>query len=291
MNPFSYSRPRTVQEILKLLQKNGSQAKIIAGGTDLIVKMKKGILSPPFLIDITSIPELKKIEFNETDGLTIGAATFLSDIENSPLIRRKVPMVSDAAGLIGSTQIRNLGTIGGNICNASPAADLLPSLIALRGKVRISGQDKTYWENLENFFVGPGESRLRPTEMVTHIQIPAASFSMRGAYLKEGRIQGMDLAVVGVAIAIRFKENDLCEDASLVLGAVAPTPVKVHRAEELLKGKRLSEGVIKEASEMAAQSCRPITDVRSSADYRKKIVAVLVRRALEKTLSEARNRE
>ena len=288
MRPFSYLRPKSVSEALTLLQKHGNQARLIAGGTDLVVKMKRGIVSPSFLIDITSIPELREIAFNERDGLTIGAATCLAEIEANSLIQATFSIIASAAGVIGSLQTRNVGTIGGNICNASPAGDMLPALIATRARVEIVNHGGAHWVDLERFFLGPGESVLGDSEVVTRIRIPKPPAIANGVYLKEARTRGMDLATVGVAVVIHFSDGGLCEDISIVLGAVAPTPLRVHSAEIVLKGKKIDVDLIKRASHICAEACQPITDVRSSATYRKRLVGVLVQRALERVI-EGRN--
>jgi carbon-monoxide dehydrogenase medium subunit len=286
MKPFSYLRPRSLSGALAFLQKYGNEAILVAGGTDLIVRMKRGMASPHFLIDITSISNLRNIEFNERDGLTIGAAACLAEIESNFLIQAKFPLIADAARVIGSWQTRNLGTIGGNICNASPAGDMIPALIALRGRVEIVNQEGARWADLEGFFLGPGESILRDSEIVTRIHIPADSSVMHGTYLKEARTRGMDLATVGVAVAINFRDGGTCEDVSIVLGAVAPTPIRVPSAEDMLKGEKIAPDLIGKASQVCAEACQPITDVRSSAPYRRRLVKVLVQRALEKVMGE-----
>jgi carbon-monoxide dehydrogenase medium subunit len=290
MESFCYLRPKSLEETLILLQKYGNQAKIIAGGTDLIIKMKKEYLSPNYLIDITLIPELQGIVFNEDEGLTIGATTCLTEIESTHIIRSKFPIIAKAARVIGSIQIRNLGTVGGNICNASPAADLVPPLIAMGGKVKILSSEGAYWKDLENLFAGPGETVLQPSEILTHIRIPTPRLSMSSIYLKEGRTKGMNLAIVGVAVVIFVKEDNFCKDVSIVLGSVAPTPIRVKGAEDILKGKKITSDLIKKASQTSAEACQPISDIRGSAGYRKKLVEVLVQRALEGILIPKKQR-
>ncbi len=284
MKSFSYLRPKSVEEALMFLQRHGGQARIIAGGTDLIVKMKRRILGPQFLIDIASVRELRKIEFNKSkEELSIGAAACLSEIVNHPLVCSKFTMIAEAAGMIASVQIRNLATIGGNICNASPAADLLPPLIAMKGKVNVVTPKGAYQKDLEHFFKGPGETILEMSEIVTHVQVPMPSSLMEGIYLREGRVKGMDLAIAGVAVAICMNGKK-CEDISIVLGSVAPTPMRVRSAEDMLKGKEMNADFIEEASKICRRSCRPVSDIRGSAGYRRKIVQVLTQRALEKLL-------
>jgi len=282
MEPLAYFAPKSLTQALSLLQKHEGQGKIVAGGTDLIVRMKKGLMSPRVLIDITGIRELRRIERDELGGVIVGATTCLSDIAENPMIRATCPMIADGVSVIGSVQVRNLGTIGGNICNASPAADSLPSLIALGGEIKIVSQEGTRWHDVEHFFVGPGQTVLKASEIVSEIRIPPLSPGTRSMYLKEGRVVGVDLAVVSVALALRMKNGGLCEHISIVLGAVAPTPIRVPTAESILRGREVSTDLIEKASHICAEASQPITDVRSSAEYRRRLVRVLVKRGLEK---------
>lgn len=258
----------------------------MSGGTDLLVEMKEGIITPQYVIDLKQISGLNKIEF---DGkcLKIGALATVHEIEISPWIKKYSEILAEAASLLGSLQIRNKGTIGGNLCHASPSADLASPLIALEGKVRIFGKNGERMEELENFFVGPGMTILNPDEILIEIQIPIPSPNTYGTYLKFSPRKAMDLAVVGVAIMITLNlSNHICTKARIILGAVAPTPIRAQKSEKILEGRKIEEDLLEEASNLAAEESRPISDVRGSSWYRKEMIKVLVHQGITRTLEK-----
>ncbi|MEW6667308.1 MAG: xanthine dehydrogenase family protein subunit M [Thermodesulfobacteriota bacterium] len=279
---FDYLEPKTVEEAISLLEKHNGRAKVIAGGTDLMVQVRDGRISPEFVVDIGGIPGLDYIHYDEDQGLGIGALTPIRSLEKSPVLQRHLPILSQAAGQLGSVAVRNVGTIGGNLCNAAPSAETAPSLIALGGSARIVGPGGERKVPLEGFFAGPGKTVLSPGELLVEVQVPLPAPHTKGIYLKHGIRGTIDLAVVGVAVVIAFEADRLtCKDVRIALGAVAPTPIRAPSAENVLKGKKLDEGLINRSAKVAVGETRCISDVRASAEYRGEMVEVLTRRALK----------
>ena len=285
--PFfkDYFCPKTLEEAMSLLVNYGNEAKLMAGGTDLVNLMRTRALMPKYIIDITRIPELDYIRYDEKDGLRIGALTTLSAIQLSGVVRENSSLLYEAVCQMGSVQVRNKATIGGNICRASPSADTAPPLLALDAKVKIAGPAKGRIMPLEDFFTGPGKTAIRHNEILTEIQMPELPARTGTAFLKASRIV-VDLAKVNAAIVLTVKDR-VCEDVRIALGAVAPTPIRAKKAEELLKGEKLEDKVIKEAAETAAGETQCISDLRASADYREELSKVLVRRAIKLSLERA----
>jgi len=273
-----YFQPKTVSDAISLLVSHGEAAKILAGGTDLLVLMRSRALRPECIIDITRVPGLDYISYRDEDGLRIGALATLRAVELSKVVRDRYLVLYEAVQQMGSTQVKNMGTVVGNLCRASPSADTAPPLLVLEAEVRIAGPIETRIVPLEGFFIGPGETVLEYYEMVTEIMVPGLPADTGMAFLRATRVAA-DLAKVNVAAAVTVK-NGACEDARIALGGVAPTPIRARKAEEVLKGEKLGDGVVQEAAEIAATEIRPIDDVRSSAEYRKELSKVLVRRAI-----------
>lgn len=273
-----YFQPKTVSEAVSLLASYGEEAKILAGGTDLLALMRNRVLKPKCLIDITRIPGLDYISYQDEDGLRIGALATLRAVELSKVVKDKYLVLYEAAQQMGSTQVKNMGTVAGNLCRASPAADTAPPLLVLAAEVRIAGPTETRIVPLESFFIGPGQTVLKYYEMVTEIIVPRLPAGTGMAFLRATRVAA-DLAKVNVAAAVTVK-NGAYEEARIALGGVAPTPIRARKAEEVLKGEKLGDGVVQEAAETAATEIRPIDDVRSTAEYRKELSKVLVRRAI-----------
>lgn len=287
MKAFDYFSPKTLDEAYEILIKCGKEAKLMAGGTDLLVEMKNGDVNPKYVIDLKQIPTFKRIEHDGERGLKIGALVTIHEIESSSIIRRYFSILSEAASVLGSVQIRNKGTIGGNLCHASPSADLAPPLIVLDSKVKIVGKSGERLERLEDFFIGPGLTILNPDEILNEIQIPFLPPNSNGTYLKFSPRKAMDLAVVGVATVITLNpSNSICTRAKIVLGAVAPTPIRAKKSEKLLEGRRIEKDLIDEVSNLATEESRPISDIRGSAWYRREIIKVLVKRSITQTLEK-----
>lgn len=275
MNSFDYFSPQSLAEAGVILARYDGEARAVAGGTDLLLKMKAGRLAPKAVVNIKRIPELRGLSF---DGqLRLGALTTLEELKNSTLIREHYPSLAEAARTMASVQIRNLATVGGNLCNAAPSADLAPILIALGAVARIAGPGGERCVPLDEFFLGPGRTVLAPGELLVGLDLPPPEGS--ALYLKHSPREHMDIAVVGVGLALRLSEGR-CRFVRVVLGAVAPVPLRVRQVEEALLGHSLTSGLIQQAARLAAEAAQPIDDVRGSAWYRRRMVAVLVRRGL-----------
>ncbi len=255
----------------------------MAGGTDLIVQMKDGSASPAVVIDAKKIPELNRLEWSQGEGLHIGAAVPLERVAAFPPVKERFGILAQACSLIGSVQIRSRGTVGGNICNAAPSADTSPPLLCLEAQAVIARLEGTRTVPLESFFQGPGQTVLADNELLVAIEVPTPPTPAAGCYLRHTPREEMDIGVVGVAsFLVLTPEGNLCQEARIALGAVAPTPIRTHPVESFLTGKALTEGVIAEAAERAAEAARPISDVRGSAEYRRELVKVLTRRTLKR---------
>lgn len=283
MKPFDYFAPRSLSEAVEILARYDGDARPVAGGTDLLLKMKAGRLAPKAIVNIKRLPELRGLAFNSQ--LSLGALITLEEIRRSPIIRKHYPALSDTANTMASVQIRNLATVGGNMCNAAPSADLAPILIALNAIARIAGPASRGERRvlLEDFFTGPGKSVLAPDELLVSLEVPLPVGP--SVYLKQSPREHMDIAVVGVGLALRTK-NGQCESVRIVLGAVAPAPLRVRKAEDELTGGPLTADRIDRAARLAAQEAKPIDDVRGSVWYRRRMVEVMTRRGLE-TLARA----
>jgi CO/xanthine dehydrogenase FAD-binding subunit len=284
---FEYVRPQTIPEAVALLAGYGERARPIAGGTDLLVQMKMERLAPEFLVDIKRIPELCSISQHE--GLRIGATTSFREIQASPVIRDSYTALADAARQLGHMQIRAMGTIGGNICNASPAADSAPPLLVFDAKVKLTSATGSRVLPLEAFFVGPGATVLSAGELLVEIQLPPLPLNTGSAFLKIGRTRA-DMAKVSVAVALERKGRDI-HSCRIALGAVAEIPLRAREAEAILTGARYSEDVIQQAGRQVAKEIRPITDVRSTARYRAEAAKTLVADALRLAWQRASNGE
>ncbi len=287
MQGFEYLQPTTVEEAVSLLSRYDGKAKVVAGGTDLVVQMKTKAIRPKYVIDITGIPELEYIKYDDQHGLRIGALTTIRALETASELHQRYPIISQAASQLGSVAIRNVGTIGGNLCKASPAAETVPTLIALSARAKIFGLDGERVVPVEDFATGPGSTILKPGELLTEIQVPVLPPNTKCIYLKHAIRGTIDLAIVGVAVVVNLEpEGEVCQDIKIVLGAVAPTPIRAWKAEEILKGKKISNDLIGKSAQMASDESRPISDVRASAEYRKEMVKVFTRQALRQAISQ-----
>jgi carbon-monoxide dehydrogenase medium subunit len=274
---FEYFEPGTIEEATSLLAKYGEKAKVIAGGTDLLVKMKNGEVKPKYLVNVKKIRNLNFIT-EEGGLLRIGATTSLRKIEKSQLVKEEYLVLFEAVRSIGTVQIRNMGTIGGNICNASPAADTASALLSLDARVKISSSRGERTIPLEKLFMGPGKTVLSSDELLTDIQIPSLPPSTGSTFLKIARVRA-DIAKINVATVIARK-GDICKFSRIALGAVAPTPIRMRRAEEMLNGKKFEEKLVEGVAQEISEETRPISDVRSTAEYREDVSEILVKRAL-----------
>ncbi len=278
---FDYHAPATLAEALDLLAKFDGKAKVFAGGTDLLVSMKKREVLPEHLISLKGIAELKGLGYDEKEGMKIGAFVTLGEMEHSKIVKDQFCVLWDAFQVMASPQIRSLGTMGGNLCSAAPSADTAPPLIVLDASVEIMSIQGKRNVLVEHFFKGPGESVLKSDEILTHISIPHPVKKSGGAYLKLMRRAAMDLAQVGVAVCLSVdSEKGMCREARIALGAVGSTPIRVSKAEQFLLNKEIRETVGKEAGKIAAQEAKPRSSIRASKEYRKEMIEVLTKRAV-----------
>jgi carbon-monoxide dehydrogenase medium subunit len=276
MKAFEHYAPDSVEELLELL-KSKPNAKLIAGGTDLLLQMKEGTAQPEIVVSLKNVEELGGFSVSK-NGYRLGTGMTLRRITRSNELTQNFPGLIYAAGVVASEQIRSLATLGGNICNASPSADMVPPLIALDAVVQLVSSQSQRELPLSEFFKGPGESVLKGGEILHSIFLPQPSGSM--IYSKHAPRKYMDLAVVGVAVRLA-KKNGKINEARVALGAVGPVPFRAEKTEALLAGQTLTTELMREAGEMAAGECVPIDDIRGSAWYRKRMVKVHVRRNLE----------
>ena len=277
----SYIRVGSIQQALAQMQQAApvGNARLLAGGTDLLPQVHTGRIADVVLVDVSDVPELQGISA-DGDGLRIGSATKLADIVRSPFLAGGLRVLADSAAQVGSVQIRHLATLGGNLCNASPSADTAPALLALDAEAVIVSQTGERRIPLDRFFAGPGRTALEPGELLAAILLPDRWRKGAAIYLKHAPRNAMDLAVVGAAAAFSQQPNGSPE-VRLALGAVAPTPIRARRAEaQFLSAPALDEQAIREAAACAAAEASPISDVRASAAYRRAMAEVLVARAL-----------
>lgn len=280
---FDYLKPATLSEAISLYNQYRGQAKIFAGGTDLLVQMKHRQVTPKCLINIKGIPGLDKISL-DGDLLRIGCLVTHKELSNSDIIKKKYPVLAEASEAVGVLQTRIRGTLAGNICNASPSADTAPALLALDARIKISSSEGERTVKIEEFFTGPFKSILKDNEIVTEIEIPLLPEYSSSNYLWLSKIAAWDESLVGVGtvIALNNKNDQVCSYARIGLGSVAPTPIRALKTEEFLMGKRIDEEICAKAGEMAALESHP----RSRANYRREMVKVLVKNSLSKALKE-----
>jgi carbon-monoxide dehydrogenase medium subunit len=287
MRRFEYFEPKTLDEAVALLSGQAGKADVLAGGTDLLVEIKEHIRAPDYVVNMKKIPGLGHLHYDPKRGLRFGALVTAREIEISPLTADNYRGLRQSAREIGSIQIRNRATVAGNICRASPSADTLPPLIADGASVRIYGPDGERVVPLEEFFTGPGKTVLKRNELVTEVTVPAPAPHTGSVYIKHGRRKAMELATVGVAVSLT-RDGDTCRDIRIVLGAVAPTPIRARRAEAVLRGHKLDDHAIETAADTAMGESRPISNVRGSADYRRDMVRLLTKRAIVQAMDLGR---
>jgi carbon-monoxide dehydrogenase medium subunit len=280
MRKFNYLIPRTLDEAVSMHQSHDGRARYIAGGTDVLVKIKEGKLGPDYLISLKRLVAQERPYLNaETGELLIGAFMTHRAIESSPIVQARYPILHDAVRNIGSVQIRNVATIGGNLVNAVPSADGAIPLIALDGKARIYGPKGYRTIDLARFFLGPGQCDIQGAEILVEIVIPPLAPRSGGAYVKHGRREAMELPMLGVGVQLGLSEDRAtCAKARICLGVAAPTPFRALEAERHLTGKPVNEDTLAEAGRIAAGESRVRDSIRGVAWYRREMVAVLVRR-------------
>jgi carbon-monoxide dehydrogenase medium subunit len=286
---FEYFRPGTIAEAVSLYKKGEKGARFLAGGTELVNEMRFGKAQPEQVIDLKHVRELDFMHVRP-EGLRIGALYRVRDAELSePLRGSRYNALSHAAGTLGSPQVRNKATIVGNVCRASPSADLIPPLIALGARARIIGDGTDRIVDVEDMLLGPGKTVLEPGEIVTEVEISNMPDHSGCSYYKLSPRNSLDLAVVGVAVMVRTNPRmSKCIDVKIVLGAVAPTAMRAKKAESILVGASLKQSTIEEAAKVAAEEAKPLDDVRASAWYRKRMVEVIVKRTIGLALEQVK---
>ncbi|HVB96888.1 MAG TPA: xanthine dehydrogenase family protein subunit M [Chloroflexota bacterium] len=290
MYKFDFIAPQTAAEAVAELQNRGPGGKLLAGGTDLLLQIKARVMKPAYVVDLSRVGELAQIEDRSGEGVFVGSMVRLRTIQLSPVLAERSPILVDGAKLVGSIQIRNLATLGGNLCNAAPSADVSPPLIVAGARAEILGPAGRRSVSLDDFFLGPRRTVLGPDEVLLGVLIPRAPRRSGGSYLRHTPRKEMDIAVVGVGSAVTL-DDGYCTAARIALGAVAPTPIRSVKAESVLVGQRLSTELITRAAETAAEDARPISDVRGSAEFRRHLVAELAKRTLTTAWAQAQGEE
>ncbi len=307
MKKFDYFKPKTLEEALTLFSKYGEKAKWIAGGTDVIVMIKQKAMSPDVLISLQGIPGLDRIEYN--GSLSIGPMVTHRAIEKSEIIRKNFSALTDAVDYLGSIQIRNVATIGGNICTAAPSADTATPLLVLGARVKIKSLKEERTVSIEEFFKGPGETELQPGEIVQELVLPKPPPNTGSAYYKLQRRLALDLPILGVSVLLSLdksqitcsdmlctaapistilhkmeEDNIVCKEVKIALGVAAPVPWRALKAEGLLRGKKLTDELLEEAAETAATEAQPRDTIRGEAWYRRDMIRVMVKRMAMKSI-------
>ena len=272
VHEFSYLEPRSVSEAIELLVTHGDAARVLAGGTDLLVQMKMERLNPAYVIGIGRLNELQGIR-QDVDKLAIGALTTIRDLARNTTVRGSYTALAEACAAFSTAQVQAMGTVGGNLCNGSPASDTAPALIALGAEVVLSGPEGETRLPLERFFRGPGKTARRADQLLTAVEVPLQAMQSGSAFVKIGRVAA-DIAKANAAVHL-VRDGDLIVDCRLAFGSVAPTPMRAPRAEAILRGQTMTPELISQAAAVASEEISPIDDVRSTADYRRRVVAAL----------------
>lgn len=279
MREFEYLEPASVQEACHMLADHQDDCRMIAGGTALMLAMRQRMLSPAYLISLGRLRKLRGISYDPQAGLRVGALSLHADIANSKLVREKYPMLSDMASHVANPQVRNQGTIGGNLCYADPATDPPSCLMALDARILLEGVGRQREVTVEEFLVDYYTTALEPDEVVTEIRIPPVKFAA-GRHVRFLRTAAEHRPLVNVAITVA-KEGNLCRDSRVVVGASTPVPTRGVRCEAFLEGKPFNAEVAAEAADILASEIQPISDMRGAGDYRRQMINVISRRSLE----------
>jgi CO/xanthine dehydrogenase FAD-binding subunit len=282
---FELALPRSIDEALRILSERGSEAKLLAGGTDLLPQLKNGLLKPACVVDLSGVERIRTLK-SDAGGLHVGAAVTARTLERDATTQKTYTSLAESGALVGSVQVRNLATLGGNLCNAAPSADMAPPLLALDAEAVIVGPKGERRVPLTDFFTGVRRTVLAADEILLEIVVPAPGPRSGGHYLRHTPRRELDIAVVGVASQLTLS-NGVCSKARIALAAVAPVPLRARAAEQALEGKPVTPEAIERAAELALGAAKPISDQRGSADYRRHLVRVLTRRTLRTALTRA----
>lgn len=292
MKAIDYAAPKNVAKAVELLAEHGDRARVLAGGTDIIVQVRDGRRDVDLVVDIKNIAKVNELVYDKTRGLRLGSAVPCYRIYENKKVSRAYPGLIDAVSLVGGIQIQSRASVGGNLCNASPAADTIPALIAHEAVAVIAGPDGTREVAVENFCTAPGRTVLKPGEFLLSLSIPARKPNFGSAYLRFIPRNEMDIAVVGAGVSVTLDDaRTRCVAARVALAAVAPTPLLVPEAGAALVDGELRDDLIDKAASLAQAASTPISDMRGDAEYRRHLVGVLVRRALKKAIERARSGE
>jgi xanthine dehydrogenase iron-sulfur cluster and FAD-binding subunit A len=283
MKRFDYYQPETLKEAFSLMEKLKGRAKYIAGGTDILVRTKQKAIHPDALVSLRGISTLKNIRHN--GGLYLGSMTPFRDVERDPVIAQKYPALTQAVSLLANPQVRNVATVGGNLCNSAPSADCAPPLMVMEATLKLQGPGGEREVPIDDFFTGPGENCMEAEEVLTQVHISEQANNTGMAFLKVGRV-AQDIAVVNAA-ALLVMDNKKCRECRLAVGAVAPVPLRLKNVEQVIEGEEISPELLDRVSQMVEQEVSPITDVRSTEEYRRIMSGVLIKRAIQQALRTA----
>ena len=286
IHDFTYLKPGTLQEALSMLADHKEACKVICGGQSLLIIMRQGLVVTDYLVDIKRLNELSYIKYDEKGGLRIGATTTHRAVEKSGLIKQKYPVLVAIEKGLASVQVRNWGTIAGNLAHGDSSGDLAPTLIALDAKIKLSSETGNRTIPLEEFYTGLFETALNKDELVVEVQVPPARELTATVYEKFNLIKN-DQAVVGVAATVAVDQGSTCKEARIVLSNAAVTPIRAKNGERLLIGKKLSDALLTEAAEAAAKEADPVSDIHASEEYRRHLIRVLTKRMVTEAWEEA----
>ncbi|HME44840.1 MAG TPA: xanthine dehydrogenase family protein subunit M [Syntrophorhabdales bacterium] len=287
IHDFTYLQPGSVKEALGMLAEHKDDCKIICGGQSLLIVMRQGLVQTDYLIDIKRLNELNYIKYDGKGGLKIGATTTHRTIEKSDVIAKQYPVLADMEEKLASIQVRNWGTIGGNLAHADAAGDPAPVLTALNATVKVASAKGERTIPLEEFYTDLFETAMEPGEIVLEVQVPPPVPKSATAYKKFNLLES-DQGIVAVAASITLDAGDTCKDARIVLGNAAPTSIRAKKAESVLIGKKLTDALFEKAGEAAAQECEPVGDIHASEEYRRHLVGVLTKRMAKAAFEQAK---
>jgi aerobic carbon-monoxide dehydrogenase medium subunit len=287
IHDFTYLQPGSVKEALAMLAEHTDDCKIICGGQSLLIVMRQGLVQVEYLIDIKGLNELNYIKYDDKGGLKIGATTTHRTIEKSDVIAKKYPVLVDMEEKLASIQVRNWGTIGGNLAHADAAGDPAPVLAALNATVKVGSAKGERTISLDEFYTDLFETAMEPGELVLEVQVPAPAPKTGTAYKKFNLLES-DQGIVAVAASITLDGADTCKDARIVLGNAASTSIRAKKAESVLVGKKLTDALFEKAGEAASEECEPVGDIHASEEYRRHLIGVLTKRMTKAAFEQAK---
>lgn len=282
MKRFDYYQPQTLKEAISLMEKLKGRAKYIAGGTDILVRIKQRAIQPEALVSLRGVSTLNNISHN--GGLSLGSMVPFRDLERDPVIARKYPLLAQAVSHLANPQVRNVATVGGNLCNSAPSADSAPPLMVMEATLKLQGPGGEREIPIDDFFTGPGENCMEAEEALTEIQVSERADHTGMAFLKAGRV-AQDIAIVNAA-ALVVMDKKKCQRCRLAVGAVAPVPLRLKKVEKLIEEEEIGPELLGRVVQMVEQEVNPITDVRSTEEYRRIMSGVLIKRAIRQAMKQ-----